>query len=102
MVEQSQEPTDFQMQSFLLFCLDENGDINLDMSWGNSVDEVRNFSMLLSKIVNNELTKVILEHLKKTSETQPHGKKKYSIVEQMTTKKQDDDLAISPIEVEIV
>lgn len=101
MEESSQELADFQTSSFLLFCLDENGNIAFETSWGSTLDDVQRFALLLSKITNNELTHDVLKQLKEISKNEKNGKKKYSIVEQIVNKKEDFDLAVWPTEVDI-
>ena len=101
MEESSQELADFQTSSFLLFCLDENGNIAFETSWGSTLDDDQRFALLLCKVTNNELTLEVLKQLKEISKTEKNGKKKYSIVEQIVNKKEDFDLAVSPTEVDI-
>lgn len=101
MAESSQELADFETSSFLLFCLDDNGNIAFETSWGQTVEDAQRFAILLSKITNNELTTDLLKQLKEISKNEKNGKKKYSIVEGIVNKKEDSDLVVLPTEVDI-
>lgn len=101
MEESSQELENFQTSSFLLFCLDDSGNIAFETSWGTTIEDVQRFAMLLLKVTNNELTNDILKQLKEVSKSEKNGKKKYAIVDQTLNRKDEDSLAVSPTEVEI-
>lgn len=101
MEESSTEQINFETSSFLLFCLDEAGNIAYEMSWGKTVEDAQKFAVLLSKITNNELTGELLQQLKKDSKNEKNGKKKYTVVDSIVNRKTDDELAVNPTEVEI-
>lgn len=102
MEESYQKPDEFKTTAFLLFCLDEKGDIAFKASWGSTIEDVRKFAILISKITNNELTAELLSQLKQLSLSEKDGKKKYSLLRKTLYQKNQDTLAVHPMEVEIV
>lgn len=98
----SPEMDNFKAASFLWFALDENGNIVFETHWGESMDQVQRFATLLQMLTQGELTNEIMKQLRSMVKDSKSGKKKYSIVDQIVNKKEDNDLAVSPMEVEIV
>ena len=92
---------DFKPNSFIIFCLDEAGNVGFEASWGNSISDVKKFAALLSKIVDGNFTELILSQLKEQSEGVKNGNKKYDIIKNAIYKKNNIDLVISPLNVEI-
>jgi hypothetical protein len=92
-----QSSAEFNYDSFILFCLDEEGNIAFEASPGKTTEQARMFAAMLCKIFENELTPFVLEQLK----TQLKNNKRYKIISEALSK-EPEDLAVDPIEVEIV
>lgn len=99
----AQEPSDsFNPESFVIFCLDANGDVALEASWGNTLEDVKKFAILLSNITNGEFNAVILNQLKEQSKNLPNGIKKFSVLQKIiNSSEKSSDLVIDPTEVEL-
>lgn len=93
---------DFKPKSFVIFCLDEQGDMAFEASWGDTLGDVKNFAELLKKIFNGELDDAVVSQIKEQSKTISDGSKKYSIFAK-TYKNLNKplDLVIDPTEVEL-
>lgn len=98
MEQSSQEHSnEFEYESFILFCLDEDGNIAFEVNCGKTTDQIKLFGIMLSKIFNDELTPFVLSQIKENLK----NNKKYKIIEAALSK-EPEDLAVDPLEVEIV
>lgn len=98
-----QEPSDnFNPESFVIFCLDAEGNVAFEASWGNTIDDVKKFGALLSNITNGEFNSIILEQLKDQAKTLENGMKKFNVLQKIINASQKpSDLVIDPTEVEL-
>jgi hypothetical protein len=82
MPNQSPEPEsseEFSPKSFIIFCLDETGNVALELSWGEKEEDIKKFAALLNKINTGYFNQMIVDQLKEQSKTQTNGSKNYSI-----------------------
>jgi len=99
---QSPEEGDFHPKSFIIFCLDQDDNIALDISWGESLIDIKNFAQLLSKITSGEFNNLVLEQLKEQSKLIDDGNKKYITFDKaFKSSKTPVDLVIDPTQVEL-
>lgn len=99
---QSPEENDFHPKSFVIFCLDNEDNIALDISWGESLIDIRNFAQLLSKITTGEFNSLVLQQLKEQSKLINDGNKKYAAFDKaFKASKLPVDLVIDPTQVEL-
>lgn len=92
---------DFSPASFLLMALDKNGSVAVEISWGESISDVKKFATLLSKLTNGELNNIVLEHLQEQSLNISNGNKKYSELCKILNKKDKSYLVVDPLNVEV-
>jgi len=59
-----EDSNEFLPKSFIIFCLDDAGDIAFEMSWGETDEDIKKFAVLLNKINAGQFEKMILEQLK--------------------------------------
>lgn len=106
-MKSSQDPSsdadnDFTPKSFVIFCLDQDGSIAFEASWGETNEDIKKFATLLKKINAGEFERDILVQLKEQSLTLKNGSKSFSLFSK--NYKQTDsisDLVIDPTEVEL-
>ena len=93
----------FSPKSFLIICIDENGDIGLEMSWGETIEDVKKFAKMLDGCVNGKFNSVILNNLEEQSKAVKNGTKKYNVFKKEFHHKIKDDsgLVINPTMVEL-
>lgn len=93
----------FNPKSFIIFCLDDNGDIGLDLSWGDSHADVKKFAQMINSCTSGKLNEAILEYVKLQSEKIPSGQKKYNIFKKELNAKNGStsDLVVDPTDVEL-
>lgn len=92
---------EFKPKSFVFFCIDQNGDMGFEVSFGEKINDVKKFSNLLKNIVSGEFNSIILKQVKEQVGTTPDGVKKYKIIENALQEKNIKDLVINPTSVEI-
>jgi hypothetical protein len=93
---------DFKPKSFIIFCLDDNGDMAFEASWGDTLDDVKNFATLLKKIFDGELDNIVVNQMKEQSKLMNDGSKKYAIfAKTYKNLSKPLDLVIDPTEVEL-
>lgn len=99
----AQEPSDnFSPESFVIFCLDAEGNVAFEASWGNSIEDVKKFGALLSNVTSGEFNAIILEQLKEQSKTLQNGMKKFNVLQKIiNNSEKPSDLVIDPTEVEL-
>lgn len=96
------DESDFLPKSFIIFCLDEEGNVAFESSWGDTDSDIKKFAALLSKINSGTFEKMIIDQLKQQSKTQENGSKNYSIFNKTykgLTK--PSDLVVDPTNVEL-
>lgn len=93
----------FDPKSFIIFCLDDNGDIGLDLSWGDSHADIKKFAQMISSCTSGKLNEAILEYVKLQSEKISNGQKKYTIFKKEFGAKNGStsDLVVDPTDVEL-
>jgi hypothetical protein len=107
MSNQSQEtlPTSdesFSPTSFMIFCLDEEGSVAFEASWGDTIDDVKKFAALANSVTNGDFNKMIEEQLKLQSKDEPDGRKKFSAFSKIYSEaKSPSNLVIDPTRVEL-
>lgn len=92
---------DFAPKSFILMALDETGSVAMEISWGETIADVKKFATLLLKTTSGQLNSIILEHLKEQSININNGNKKYAELCKIVNKKDKSDLVIDPLNVEV-
>ena len=105
-LSQHQNPSDeeeaFKPKSFMIFCLDEEGNIAFEASWGDSLEDVKKFAILYKKISSGEFDAMVLDQLKQQSKTITDGSKKYSTFSKAFKElNKPQNLVIDPTEVEL-
>lgn len=99
--DQLDPSSEFKPNSFIFFCIDQNGDTGFEINFGEKINDVRKFSVLLKNILSGEFNSLILEEIKEQIETIPDGTKKYKIIENTLKEKNIKDLVVNPTNVEI-
>jgi hypothetical protein len=69
---------DFTPQSFIIFCLDSDGSVAFEVSWGDTIEEIKKFTLLLHKATTGEFNELISEQLKIQSKNIENGLKKFN------------------------
>lgn len=93
---------EFHPKSFIIFCLDEEGSIAFEASWGNTAEDIRNFANLLYKVNNGDFDSVIIQQLKDQSKTEINGIKNFSLFSKLYKSLINPSaLVIDPTEVEL-
>lgn len=96
----SDEP--FSPTSFIIFCLDEEGNVAFEASWGESIDDVKKFAALVSSVTNGDFNSMIEQQLKSQSKDLQDGKKKFSaFYKTYSESKTPSNLVIDPTRVEL-
>ena len=94
--------SDFIPKSFVIFCLDQDGNIAFEASWGETNEEIKKFAMLLRQINSGEFEKDVLVQLKEQSLTIKNGTKNFSLFNKNYKQLNPiSDLVIDPTEVEL-
>jgi hypothetical protein len=92
----------FSPKSFIIFCLDEQGDVAFEASWGDTIDDVKKFAALMSSVTNGEFNKMIETQLKLQSKDIADGKKKFTAFSKIYSEsKTPSNLVIDPTQVEL-
>jgi hypothetical protein len=97
----SNENEQFSPKSFIIFCLDEDGNVAFEASWGETEEDIRKFAVLLNKINNGTFDKMIVEQLKLQSK-ESGDSKKYTIFNKIYKElNKPKDLVVDPTNVEL-
>ncbi len=96
-------PSDeFVPKSFIIFCLDEESNIAFEASWGESIEDVKKFAILLTKITNGEFNEMVLQQLKEQAKQIENGNKKFLALQKIIKDSQmPSELVIDPANVEL-
>ena len=70
---------EFRPKSFIIFCLDDDGEIAFEASWGNTPEDIKNFATLLYQVNNGNFDNIIENQLKEQSKSEPNGSKNFSL-----------------------
>ena len=98
--EDSEE--EFTPKSFIIFCLDDDGNVAFETSWGDTIEDIKKFAVLLSKVNDGQFEKMILEQLKIQSKEKVNGSKQYYAFNKSYKELQKPtDLDIDPTNVEL-
>lgn len=93
---------DFTPQSFIIFCLDSDGNVAFEVAWGNTTEEIKKFALLLNKSTTGEFNDLILEQLKVQSKLMENGLKKFNIFSKAFNElSSPTSLVIDPTNVEL-
>lgn len=90
---------DFAPKSFIIFCLDENGNVAFEASWGESDEDIKKFAALLTKINTGAFDKMIVDQLKLQSK-EKNTPKQFSVFNK-AYKVSSKDLVVDPTNVEL-
>jgi hypothetical protein len=86
----------------MIFCLDEEGSVAFEASWGDTIDDVKKFAALANSVTNGDFNKMIEEQLKLQSKDEPDGRKKFSAFSKIYSEaKSPSNLVIDPTRVEL-
>jgi len=86
----------------MIFCLDEEGSVAFEASWGDTIDDVKKFAALANSVTNGDFNKMIEEQLKLQSKDEPDGRKKFSAFSKIYSEaKSSSNLVIDPTRVEL-
>lgn len=99
LTEMQEDSEQFQPKSFIIFCLDSSGDIALEMSWGDSEQDIKKFATLLNNINSGSFEKMIIDQLKIQSK-EKKDTKGFSIFNK-AYKVSAKDLVVDPTNVEL-
>jgi hypothetical protein len=100
--QQQDQSDDFQPKSFFIACLDKDGNVGIEGSWGDSMEDVKKFATLLKRLTNGDFSDIILSQFKEQSKNVNNGNRKYTAFANIMKKKAKiEDLVISPTEVEV-
>lgn len=98
--ENSEE--EFTPKSFIIFCLDDDGNVAFETSWGDTIEDIKKFANLLSKVNDGQFEKMILDQLKIQSKQKENGSKQHSAFSKSYKELQKPtDLVIDPTNVEL-
>lgn len=94
--------SDFTPKSFVIFCLDQDGNIAFEASWGNTNEDIKKFAVLLQQINSGEFENDVLVQLKEQSLTIKNGTKQFGLFSKNYKQLNSiSDLVIDPTEVEL-
>jgi hypothetical protein len=86
----------------MIFCLDEEGSVAFEASWGDTIDDVKKFAALANSVTNGDFNKMIEEQLKLQSKDISDGRKKFSAFSKIYSEaKSSSNLVIDPTRVEL-
>jgi hypothetical protein len=92
----------FTPTSFIILCIDDDGSVAFEASWGNSMEDVKKFASLVSSLTNGEFNKMISDQLKLQSKDIADGKRKFNAFNKIyNDSKVPSNLVIDPTEVEL-
>lgn len=98
--ENSDDP--FTPKSFIIFCLDDAGDVAFEASWGDTVEDIKKFAILLNNVNNGLFQQLILEQLKIQAKDKKSGTKEYSaFIKTYKELQKPTDLVVDPTSVEL-
>ena len=89
----------FAPRSFVIFCLDEEGNVAFEASWGETEQEIKQFAVLLNKINSGAFDKMIVDQLKLQSK-EKNDAKSFTIFNK-AYKVSTKDLVVDPTNVEL-
>jgi hypothetical protein len=92
---------DFSPSSFVIFCLDEDGNIAFQASWGETPEDIKKFALLLNKVNSGSFDKMIIEQLKEQSKEQGDTKNFTIFSKAYKELNKSKDLVVDPINVEL-
>jgi len=92
----------FSPKSFIIFCLDEEGNVAFEAAWGDKDVDIKKFANLLNKINTGQFENMILDQLKQQSKTQQNGSKNHSIFNRAYKElSKPSNLVVDPTNVEL-
>lgn len=97
-----EDSSEFSPQSFIIFCLDQEGNIAFEAAWGETSEDIKRFALLLHKINTGEFEKMILDQLKLQEKEKGNATKNYTIFSKAYKDlKKPSDLVVDPTSVEL-
>jgi hypothetical protein len=98
-MEAQENSEQFSPKSFIIFCLDEEGSVAFEASWGETDEDIKKFAALLIKINAGTFDKMIVDQLKLQSKEQ-NNTKGFSVFNK-AYKTSSKDLVVDPTNVEL-
>ena len=89
----------FSPKSFVIFCLDEDGNVAFEASWGETEQDIKKFATLLNKVNSGAFDKMIVDQLKLQSK-EKNDMKSFTIFNK-AYKISSKDLVVDPTNVEL-
>jgi hypothetical protein len=100
--QDSLDESNFSPKSFIIFCLDETGNIAFEASWGDTAEDIKKFALLLHKINIGEFENMILDQLKIQEKEKGNSNKNYNTFNKAYKElKKPTDLVVDPTNVEL-
>jgi len=75
--QQSPQHSSSEINIFLIFCLDKDGVVNFEGSWGNTSEDVKKFSSMLHSVTSGKYNRDIFSKLKEMSKEVEMGEIRY-------------------------
>lgn len=97
----SDEPQ-FSPKSFVIFCLDEQGDIAFEASWGDTQEDIKKFAILISKINKGAFENMILDQIKSQAKQNSQSKELAIFNKTYKDLKKPKNLVVDPTNVELL
>lgn len=92
----------FTPKSFIIFCLDDTGDVAFEVSWGDTIEDIKKFAILLSNVNDGTFQQLILDQLKTQAKDKKTGTKEYSaFIKTYKELQKPTDLVVDPTSVEL-
>ena len=91
----------FSPKSFIIFCLDEEGSVAFEASWGDNQEDIKKFAILLNKINNGNFEKMIIDQLKLQSKEKSDPKGYAAFNKAYKELQKPKDLVVDPTNVEL-
>jgi hypothetical protein len=91
----------FSPKSFIIFCLDDEGNVAFEASWGDNQEDIKKFAVLLNKINNGNFEKMIVDQLKLQSKEKSDSKGYAIFNKSYKDLQKPKDLVVDPTSVEL-
>lgn len=102
MTESSQD--EFNAKCFIIFTIDEEGNPACELHWGQNKEDIILFAQMLQSITTGEFNDAIMQLMEQRSKQNRKNKAALNSIKTIftsETNKEDDDLVIDPLKVEI-
>jgi hypothetical protein len=96
------DENNFSPKSFVIFCLDEQGNVAFEASWGETQEDIKKFAALMNKINKGTFENMILEQLKIQAKENSQPKELAMFNKAYKDLKKPKNLVVDPTNVELL